>query len=93
MYGNLTCEEVWNARNDCLKELEPYRVRVSILLRLGLQNDNGSFNLTSQSSDKVYEENKSRLSGMKIRATEPKSSCDDSFDIFGERGTLLGKNM
>ncbi|XP_076234021.1 organic solute carrier partner 1 [Calliopsis andreniformis] len=90
-YSNLTCEEIWNARNDCLKELEPHRVRVSILLRLGLQNDDGSFNVSSQNDD--YEKNKSRLSNVKLCAMEPKGSCDSSFYLFGNRGTLLGKNM
>ncbi|XP_017794713.1 PREDICTED: protein OSCP1 [Habropoda laboriosa] len=84
-YGSLTFEEVWNARNDCLNELETYCVRVSILLRLGLQNDDGSFNLTHHKYDEKYEENKVRLSGTKL--------CDGPVKHFGERETILGKNM
>ncbi|XP_017757071.1 PREDICTED: protein OSCP1 [Eufriesea mexicana] len=92
-YGALNFQEIWNARNDCVKELEHYCVKVSILLRLGLQNDDGSFNSTYRKYDEKYEENKIRLSDMKLRDVNFKTYCDGSFNIFGERGTILGKNM
>lgn len=92
-YGALTFKEIWNARNDCLKELEYYSVKVSILLKLGLQNDDGSFNSTYHKYDEKYEENKIRLSDMKLRDINFKTYCDGAFNIYGERGTILGKNM
>ncbi|XP_043512750.1 protein OSCP1 [Frieseomelitta varia] len=92
-YGTLTFEEVWNARNDCLKELEYYCVKVSILLRLGLQNDDGSFNLTYYKYNEKYEENKTRLSDTKLCDIDVKTYCGGSFNLFGERETILGKNM
>ncbi|XP_076391263.1 organic solute carrier partner 1 isoform X2 [Megachile rotundata] len=92
-YGSLTFEEIWNARNTCLKELEPYRVRVSVLLRLGLQNDDGTFNITNHKYDEKYEENKDHLSRSKICDVDLKTYCNGSFNLFGERDTLLGKNM
>ncbi|CAL7948642.1 unnamed protein product [Xylocopa violacea] len=92
-YGTLTFEEVWNARNDCLKELGSYCVRVSILLRLGLQNDDGNFNSTYRKYNEKYEENKARLSGTKLCDVDLKTYCDGSFNPFKERGTILGKNM
>ncbi|XP_033174295.1 protein OSCP1-like isoform X2 [Bombus impatiens] len=92
-YGTLTFEEVWNARNDCLKELEYYSVKVSILLRLGLQNDDGSFNSIYHKYNEKYKENKTRLSGTRLSDIDLKTYCDGSFNLFGERGTILGKNM
>ncbi|XP_043251307.1 LOW QUALITY PROTEIN: protein OSCP1 [Colletes gigas] len=92
-YNHLTCEEVWNARNDCLKVLEPYCVKVSLLLSLGLQNDNGSFNLMHHKYDEKYEENKSCFSDIKLCDLDSKNYCDGTFNLFDERGTLLGKNM
>lgn len=92
-YGTLTFEEVWIARNDCLKELEYYCVKVSILLRLGLQNDDGSFNLTYHKYNEKYEENKIRPSDTKLCDIDLKTYCGGSFNLFGERETILGKNM
>ena len=76
-----------------MEMLEPHCVRVSILLRLGLQNDDGSFNLKPRDYDEKYEEKKSRLHGMKLCAVETKCYSNGSFNLFGERGTLLGRNM
>lgn len=90
-YGSLTCDEVWKARNDCLRVLAPYCVRVSILLRLGLQNEDGSFNLTSQKYDEKYEES-DNLSGTKLKDVNS-GHHGGSFNLFGDRGTILGKNM
>ncbi|XP_076293748.1 organic solute carrier partner 1 [Lasioglossum baleicum] len=95
IYEDLTCAEIWNIRRDCLKELDSYCVRVSLLLRYGLQNDDGSFNVTTtiRKYDEKYEENKSTFSEMKVREMHRKNPCGGSFNLYGERGTLLGKNM
>ncbi|XP_043491063.1 protein OSCP1 [Polistes fuscatus] len=92
-YSDLTFDEVWRMRYDCLQELEPYRVRVSILLRLGLQNEDTSFNLTSQKYDEKYEENRHILGNQKIKDVDPNKNCGGSFQLFGERETLLGRNI
>ncbi|KYM99518.1 Protein OSCP1 [Cyphomyrmex costatus] len=92
-YGCLTFEEVWNARESCLKELEPYHVRVSILLRRGLQNDDASFNVVPQKYDEKYAEHGNTLATMRIKDVSPETCCGGSFDTFGDRKTLLGKNI
>ncbi|XP_018303078.1 protein OSCP1 isoform X2 [Mycetomoellerius zeteki] len=92
-YGCLTFEEVWNARESCLKELEPYHVRVSILLRRGLQNDDASFNVVPQKYDEKYTEHGNTLATMRIKDVSPETCCGGSFDTFGDRKTLLGKNI
>ncbi|KAK2577488.1 hypothetical protein KPH14_003585 [Odynerus spinipes] len=92
-YSNLTYNEIWRARNDCLKELEPYSVRISILLRLGLQNEDTSFNLTTQKYNEKYEEHKHMLDNKKMKDIDPNENCSGSFQLYGDRGTLLGKNI
>lgn len=92
-YSCLTFDDVWNARQSCLKELEPYNVRVSILLRRGLQNDDASFNVTPQKYDEKYTEHRNILATMRIKDVSPETYCGGSFDTIGDRKTLLGKNM
>ncbi|KAM0726362.1 Protein OSCP1 [Formica fusca] len=92
-YGCLTFEEVWSARESCLKELESYHVRVSILLRRGLQNEDASFNLTPHGYNERYMEHRNTLGAMKIKNVSPEMCCGGSFDTFGDRKTLLGKNI
>lgn len=92
-YSNLTYNEIWRVRNDCLKELEPYNVRVSILLRLGLQNENTSFNLISRKYNEKYEEHKHVLGNKNIKDVDTNQNYGGSFQLFGDRGTLLGKNI
>lgn len=92
-YGCLTFDEVWNARQSCLKELEPYNVRVSILLRRGLQNDDASFNIIPQKYDEKYAELRNTLVTMKIKDMSSETCCGGSFNTFGDRKTLLGKNI
>lgn len=92
-YGCLTFEEVWNARQSCLKELEPYCVRVSILLRRGLQNDDASFNVAPQKYDEKYAEHGSILAAMRIKDVSPETCCGGSFEPFSDRKTILGKNI
>lgn len=92
-YGSLTCNEIWLARSVCLKELEPYCVKVSILLRLGLQNDDGTFNLTPTKYNEKYEECQNNLGSVKVKDLEPEKFCGGSFNLFGDRGTVLGRNI
>lgn len=92
-YGCLTFEEIWNARQCCLKELESYYVRVSILLRRGLQNEDASFNIIPQRYDERYTEHRNTLATMKMKDVSPETCCGGSFDMYGDRKTLLGKNM
>ncbi|XP_011631586.2 protein OSCP1 isoform X2 [Pogonomyrmex barbatus] len=92
-YGCLTFDEVWNARQSCLKELEPCNVRVSILLRRGLQNDDATFNVIPQKYDEKYTEHRNTMATMKIKDVSPETCCGGSFDSFGDRKTLLGKNI
>lgn len=92
-YSNLTYDKIWRARNDCLKNLEPYHVRISILLRLGLQNDDSSFNIISQKYNEKYEDNKHMLGNKKIKDAELKQKCEGSLQLFGDRVTTLGKNI
>ncbi|XP_012218508.1 protein OSCP1 [Linepithema humile] len=92
-YGCLTFEEVWSARQCCLKELESYSVRVSILLRRGLQNEDASFNIIPQRYDERYTEHRNTLATMKMKDVSPETCCGGSFDMYGDRKTLLGKNI
>ncbi|KMQ95383.1 protein oscp1-like protein [Lasius niger] len=92
-YGCLTFEEVWSARESCLKELESYHVRVSILLRRGLQNEDASFNLIPHGYNERYVEHRNTLGVMKMKDVSPETCCGGSFDTFGDRKTLLGKNI
>lgn len=92
-YGSLTCDEIWAARSVCLKQLEPYCVKVSILLRLGLQNEDGTFNVTPTRYNEKYEEHKSIYNGVKVKDLDPEKCCGGSFNLFGDRGTVLGRNI
>jgi hypothetical protein len=40
-----------------------------------------------------YEEQKSTLAVLKIKDMIPETCCGESFETFGDRKTLLGKNM
>ncbi|RLU23577.1 hypothetical protein DMN91_003782 [Ooceraea biroi] len=92
-YSCLTFDEIWRARQSCLRGLESYNVRVSILLRRGLQNEDASFNITPQRYDERYMEHKGTLATLKIKDVSPETCCGGSFDTFGDRKTLLGKNI
>ncbi|XP_029156161.1 protein OSCP1 isoform X2 [Nylanderia fulva] len=92
-YSCLTFEQIWSARECCLKELESYHVRVSILLRRGLQNEDASFNISPQGYNEKYTEHRNTLRMMKIKDVSPETCCGGSFDTFGDRKTLLGKNI
>jgi len=92
-YGHLTFDEVWRTRQNCLKGLASYNVRVSILLRRGLQKEDASFNIMPRKYNERYEEQKSTLAVLKIKDMIPETCCGESFETFGDRKTLLGKNM
>lgn len=62
-------------------------------MRLGLQNEDTSFNLTSQKYDEKYEENRHILGNQKIKDIDPNKNCGGSFQLFGDRETLLGRNI
>lgn len=62
-------------------------------MRRGLQNEDASFNITSQNYDEKYAEHKSTLAILKMKDVNPEMYRGGSFDAFGDRKTLLGKNM
>lgn len=68
-------------------------MRVSILLRLGLQNEDTSFNLTLHNYNEKYEEHRHTLANQKIKDIDLNQNCRGSFQLFGDRVTLLGRNM
>lgn len=68
-------------------------MRVSILLRRGLQNDDASFNVAPQKYDEKYAEHGSILAAMRIKDVSPETCCGGSFEPFSDRKTILGKNM
>lgn len=68
-------------------------MRVSILLRRGLQNENASFNITPLNYDERYEEHRDTLATMRLKDVSPETCCGGSFGTFGDRKTVLGKNM
>lgn len=86
--------KVWQTRNDCLKVLDEYCVRVSVLLRLGLQNNDGSFKPVNPEYNERYTEYQDILNGIKLNDTDCENCTNiGSFALFGNRGTLLGRNM
>ncbi|XP_066597565.1 protein OSCP1 [Prorops nasuta] len=92
-YGNLTCEQIWRAREYLLQDLAYYCVRVSVLLRLGLQNEDASFNITAMKYDERYEENRDTLANVKLIDIPLDKQCGGSFNLFGNRITILGRNI
>ncbi|XP_048510177.1 protein OSCP1-like isoform X2 [Athalia rosae] len=93
LYGNMTMGQVWHMRNECLKVLGDYCIRVSVLLRLGLQNGDGSFNIRSSEYDEKYTKYQDMLNGIKLNDTDCENCTIGSFALFGNRGTLLGRNV
>ena len=89
----MTHEQVWQARNECLEALRPYNIRVTILLRLGLQNENATFNIVPQNYNERYEEKRAELGNLKLTEIVCEKCMIGSFSLFGDRITLLGKNM
>ncbi|XP_063984616.1 protein OSCP1-like [Diachasmimorpha longicaudata] len=93
VYGELTHDEIWQARNECLIALATINVRVSVLLRLGLQNDDTTFNILPQNYDEKFEERRSEVGTVKLLEGNQKGYNLGSFKLFGHRVTLLGKNI
>ncbi|XP_012289219.1 protein OSCP1 [Orussus abietinus] len=92
LYGNMTHEKIWQIRNECLRVLEPHKIRVSVLLRLGLQNNDTTFNVTPQRYNEKYLEQREKIKDLKIKDV-PKKLCVGSLDPFGDRVTVLGRNI
>ncbi|XP_046484913.1 protein OSCP1 [Neodiprion pinetum] len=93
LYGNMTMGQVWQTRKDCLKVLDDYHVRVSVLLRLGLQNNDATFNRTSVQYNENYIKYQDMLEGVKLNDTDCENCAIGSFALFGNRDTILGKNV
>uniref|UniRef100_A0A0C9QEJ6 OSCP1 protein n=1 Tax=Fopius arisanus TaxID=64838 RepID=A0A0C9QEJ6_9HYME len=93
VYGELSHDEIWQARNECLIALASINVRVSILLRLGLQNEDTTFNILPQNYDEKFEERRCEVGSNKLLESNQKGYNLGSFKLFGDRVTLLGKNI
>ena len=89
---------MWQARLACLSQLESHNVRVSILLRLGLQNDDATFNPPKiRNYDEKYTERRSELAECKVNnndeACKSVSRTVGSLELDGEHVTFLGTNI
>ncbi|XP_033231357.1 protein OSCP1 isoform X2 [Belonocnema kinseyi] len=93
LYANLRYEEVWQARNDCLDLLRNYNVRVNVLLRLGLQNQNATFNIGKPNYNERYEKQRAEIGQLKLTDIICEKCTIGSFNLFGDRITVLGKNI
>ncbi|XP_008560130.1 protein OSCP1 [Microplitis demolitor] len=91
-YGPLTYDEVWQARNECLDLLCGINVRVSILLKLGLQNEDTTFNNHPRNYNEKFESKRDELGAIKLMDT-PQAHRVGSFQLLGDRVTFLGKNI
>ena len=89
----MTYKEVWHIRADCLQEIQDRQVRVSVLMRLGLQNpQDASFNRLVQRYDEQYKERREILENVKIIDYVDDEGIMGSLSIYGDRTTVLGKN-
>lgn len=93
LYSNLTYEEIWKVRNECLQVLNPIKIRMTILLRLGLQNENATFNIGKQTYNERYEQKRAQIGNLKLTDVNCDETKFGSFELFGNRITLLGRNM
>ncbi|XP_014236619.1 protein OSCP1-like [Trichogramma pretiosum] len=93
IYGNMTHRDVWQIRTECLTELKPHNVRVSALLRLGMQNQDASFNRICQRYDEKYRDRKQLLDNLKLNDYVDEDGQLGSFAINAGRSTLIGKNI
>lgn len=80
-------------RTECLREIQNHSVRVSILMRLGMQNQDASFNLLSQRYNEQYRERKEVLENVKLVDYVDDEGGMGSLALHGDRVTLLGKNV
>lgn len=94
-FGSMTHKELWQIRNECLIQLQSHRnVRVSVLLRLGMQNEDTSFNRIVQRYDEKYLERREILDNVKIiDFLDDEAEGMGSLSLFGRRETLLGTNV
>lgn len=90
----MNLKEIWQIRTDCLQEIQDHNVRVSILLRLGMQNQDATFNrLSQQRYDEQYKERREVLDNIKLVDYTDDDGSLGSLTLFGDRVTLLGKNV
>ncbi|OXU28763.1 hypothetical protein TSAR_003282 [Trichomalopsis sarcophagae] len=92
-YGHMNHKEIWQIRTECLREIRNHNVRVSILLRLGMQNQDASFNRLVQRYDEQYEERREVLENIKLVDYSDDEGSAGSLALCGDRVTLLGKNV
>lgn len=83
LYSNLTYEEIWKVRNECLDVLKSINVRMTILLRLGLQNENATFNIGKQTYNERYDQQKAKVAHLKLTDV----NCDKS--TYGSIHTVI----
>ncbi|XP_044589413.1 protein OSCP1 [Cotesia glomerata] len=91
-YGKLTCNEIWETRNECLDLLEDINVRVSILLKLGLQNEDTSFNINARNYNEKFDLMSKELGSIELLQV-PQNLRVGSLQLMGERVTFLGRNI
>nr|ACE75060.1 oxidored-nitro domain-like protein [Glyptapanteles flavicoxis] len=91
-YGKLTCNGIWGARNECLDLLRDINVRVSILLKLGLQNEDTSFNLNPRNYNEKFDLMSGDLGAIELLEI-PQNLRVGSLQLIGERVTFLGRNI
>ena len=92
-YGNMAYKEIWQVRNECLREIQDHNVRVSILLRLGMQNQDATFNRLIQRYDEKYRDRREVLEHVKLLDYSDDESVIGSLAFYGNRVTLLGRNV
>ncbi|XP_032454766.1 protein OSCP1 isoform X1 [Nasonia vitripennis] len=92
-YGQMNHKEIWQIRTECLRQIRNHNVRVSILLRLGMQNQDASFNRLVQRYDEQYEERREVLENIKLVDYADDEGSAGSLAFSGDRVTLLGKNV
>ncbi|XP_011501420.1 PREDICTED: protein OSCP1 [Ceratosolen solmsi marchali] len=89
-FGNMSYKEIWQVRNDCLGVFDDCNTRVSLLLKLELQNQDGTFNRMIQKYNEQYMEQQEILEDIRLLADK---SSMGSLLLIGSRVTLLGKNL
>ncbi|XP_014218130.1 protein OSCP1 [Copidosoma floridanum] len=92
-YGGMTYKEIWSIRDDCLTEIQSHCVRVSMLLKLGMQNEDTSFNRLIQRYNEKYQERREVLENFKLLDYSEDENVMGSLSFCGNRVTLLGRNI
>ncbi|XP_058791717.1 protein OSCP1 [Phymastichus coffea] len=92
-YGQMMHKQVWQIRTECLHELQHHNVRVSILLRLGMQNQDATFNRLTQRYDEKYQDREQLLENLRlVDVVADEDPSIGQLSLLGDRATLLGKN-